>query len=109
MRIALSLLLLITLTGCIHPKVVSYEAVQGTARRHAEDTVYYCGTKEGYDYFFVESGDVFSLNQGKYYRVLTEDSPVKDRFYFTKDQSRWERSMGFHAPTGGRQIFVPAR
>src|SRR4051794_37507988 len=109
MRIALLLLLVASLTGCMNPKVVSYDTVQDTAHSHAGDTVYYCGTKEGFDYYFVESGDVFSLNQGKYYRVPTEGSPVKNRFYFTKDQSRWERAASFHAPTAKNEFVSPSR
>ena len=108
MRIIILLILAATFTGCMEPKVVSYDAMQANARKSIETTVYYCGTREGYDYFFVESDDVFSINQGKYYRVPTSQSPVKSRFYFTKDQSRWERSVGPRIPTGKPQIFVPS-
>jgi hypothetical protein len=109
MRIIILLILVATFSGCMNPKVVSYDAVQATARTGDGKTVYYCGTKEGYDYFFVESGNVFSIDQGTYYRVPTAESPVKSRFYFTKDQSLWERSVGPQLPTGKPQIFVPTR
>ena len=58
MRFALILLCLVWLTGCT--RTVSYQRLQQESTKHAgatfPDTTFYCGTKDGFDYFHIQPG-----------------------------------------------------
>jgi hypothetical protein len=76
------------LTGCT--RTVSYQQLQyeGTKRLGASfpDTTFYCGTKDGYDYFHIQPG---IGSGGSDYRVAVAGSPHTNRFEFTSDRSLW--------------------
>ena len=49
------------------------------------EVTYYCGSKEGFDYFVVRP----PLNADRRYRVAEEGSRITKRFPFTTDRTKW--------------------
>ena len=50
------------------------------------DATYYCGSKNGFDYFLIQH----KLGGSESYRVPETDMAVKSRFPFSKDPARWQ-------------------
>ena len=82
------------MTGCFGASSVSYgELRKASLAHHGDtypDTTYYCGTKEGCDYYYVKYG-ASGFNQGKKYRIATEESPQINRFEYTSDEDHWKQ------------------
>jgi hypothetical protein len=101
LTITLALLLFLLITGCGSPKAITYETLQQKAYAHHGDSfpdiTYYCGTKEGYDYFYIEYG-TSSINAGRLYRVETSNTPLTTRFPYTEDRDKWEKATLYTSP-----------
>ena len=91
-KIVALLALALWCNGCAGTKTVNYSQLWTASMAHYgdtyPDTTYYCGTQDGFDYFYVEYGAPH-YNPGKRYRILSEDSPIKKRFEWTKDRDQW--------------------
>jgi hypothetical protein len=64
------------------------EAAQPNLHNTIITTSDYCGSRDGFDYFVVRP----PMSREQKYRVLESDSPIRDRFAFTRDRSRWRRT-----------------
>ena len=96
----LSVLLLLA-TGCA-TNTISYGTLQQKAfekrNGHTPDVLYYCGTKENYDYFYVEYQASSPTREGREYRVNVEESPVPNRFAYTQDRTQWQQAGLYTRP-----------
>ncbi|MDB6123760.1 MAG: hypothetical protein JWQ71_2753 [Pedosphaera sp.] len=104
MRIVLFLLCaLLLVTGCA-TKTVNYPALQNAFAEHHSalyrDTTYYCGSKDDYDYFYIEYGMSDRFSQGQVYRVASSEIPLTNRFPFSKEKSNWKRTTLYESATG---------
>jgi hypothetical protein len=83
---------ILLLSGCAGTKTVSYQQLRSASLHHFDtfypDTTYYCGTEEGYDYFYIEYGQD-QWNEGRKYRILSSESPIQKRIERTKDRDEW--------------------
>jgi hypothetical protein len=83
--------------GCASPTITvqkeQIESLSQTQRSNsAPQVLYYCGTKDGFDYFKIEKVMMhLRSNTGKQYRVKQGDYAIKDRFPFTKERNSWQR------------------
>lgn len=100
MRAFFVLTLLVLLAGCSSTKTVGYRTLERQAmvnvRGFYPDTIYYCGTQENYDHFYIEHGASDTLTEGQSYRVPSSETAIKERFPFTKHRSAWKRMNMFN-------------
>jgi hypothetical protein len=91
-------------SGCA-TKTVSYQDLQNAFAEHHgalyRDTTYYCGSKEGYDYFYIEYGED-AINQGQRYRVASSESAVTTRFPYSKERNDWQPMTLYQSPAAAR-------
>jgi hypothetical protein len=94
---------LILVAGC---STVSYDTLkqkafeQGDSRHPA--TVYYCGTKAGCDYFYIEHADTDGARSGHEYRVRSKDSQVPNQFPYTRERTQWLKASLYTTSIFGR-------
>lgn len=94
MKLICSLILLLLLSGCASSPTVSRNQLENMAHAHDGFTfpsrAYYCGTKEGYDYFAIQGFGVDSRTDGvKIYRVRESENTIPTRFPLTLNRSEW--------------------
>ena len=69
---------------------------------------YYCGSKDGHDYFLVTP----PFRGSRRYRVIESDSPIKKRFTLTRDKTGWRFyepfSLQHTATTNVFDFILPA-
>jgi hypothetical protein len=94
-------MLLLLAAGC-SSNTVTYGKLQQKAfekkNGRTPDVLYYCGTKDNYDYFYVEYQASSTAHEGQEYRVNVEDSPVPNRFDYTQDRTRWQQAGLYTRP-----------
>jgi hypothetical protein len=95
------LLFLVLVVGCT-TNTVTYSKLQQKAfakkNGHTPDVLYYCGTKDNYDYFYVEYQASSTAREGQEYRVNVEESPVPNRFAYTQDRTQWQQAGLYTRP-----------
>ncbi len=87
---AIAFLIICSCTSSPRPaKTVTYSEVLVAAKPNLQNTLitsaYYCGSKDGFDYFVVYP----PLGREERYRVAEGESRVVARFPFTIDQEHW--------------------
>src|SRR4051794_33984644 len=95
-KILTGLAVVIVLTGgCLLYKpsrTVTWKEFAAAAQPNLHNTIIttsdYCGSRDGFDYFVVRPPG----SREQKYRVLESDSPIRDRFAFTQERSRWRRT-----------------
>src|SRR5436309_2230533 len=90
--------LVIASWGC--SSTVTHETLMRRAKRMDltswPDTTYYCGTRNGYDYFYIwHSMPTTSDGRGRTYRVPENESPLTNRFTYTEQRFQWRLYHGF--------------
>src|SRR4051812_37093974 len=79
------------IVGCVirRTHTVSYAEFVRAAEPNLHNTLvsvsYYCGSKDGFDYFVVRQ----PTGTEDRYRVPESDSKIAERFPYTKDRSKW--------------------
>jgi len=87
------IMLLIALfqSGCA--STVTRETLMRRATRHSltlyPDTTYYCGSRRGFDYFFIQPAGPTTFRRAHCLRVRESVDPMSDRFEFTRQRNRW--------------------
>jgi hypothetical protein len=56
---------------------------------------YYCGSKNGYDYFAIDQTGSTTWS-ARLMRVVENEGTVSRRFAYTQDSSNWRPFAGFH-------------
>jgi hypothetical protein len=78
------------LTGCTH--TVTWQKLQQESAKGQgntlQDMTFYCGSKNGYDYFHI-ARTIQSSFFDEDYRVVSSQSSVKTRFKYTTNQQQW--------------------
>ena len=74
----------------------------GLARRVARydltswpDFTYYCGSKSGYDYFFIKESGPGTVPRHRFYRVPESEGGVSNRFAYATDRRHWRVHHGW--------------
>jgi len=95
-RILLASLIPISILGCASVKTVTKQQLAQLAIRNAKtsfpESVYYCGSTEGYDYFVIVSAIDESpqrFKNGHRYRINSAEQSVSQQFQFTQDTTQW--------------------
>ena len=80
--------------GCA-TKTVDYQILQQKSAEHhgaaIRDITFYCGSKDGFDYFYVEYGSP-DFSEGHAYRALSSETPITKRFPYTKQHGEWRET-----------------
>jgi hypothetical protein len=92
--LASAIILALPAAGCA-TKTVDYQTLQQKSAEHhgaaIRDRTFYCGTKDGFDYFYVEYGSP-DFSEGRAYRALSSETPITDRFPYTKEHGGWRET-----------------
>jgi hypothetical protein len=83
------------------------DAAQPDLRNTLLSTTYYCGNKDGFDYFVVIPPQPWVKDRK--YRVLESDAIIHRRFGFTKERTRWVRLDAGFGTASEKPIFPTPR
>jgi hypothetical protein len=90
------LLIALAPSGCT--STVTREALLRKATRNSltlsPDTTYYCGSRGGYDYFYIQPSGPTTFRISRRLRVPERQNTVSNRFDYTTEQSRWRVVVG---------------
>jgi hypothetical protein len=106
------IMLLIALfqSGCA--STVTRETLMRRATRHSltlyPDTTYYCGSRRGFDYFFIQPAGPTTFRRAHCLRVRESVDPMSDRFEFTRQRNRWRVLVGLDLKPQKPQPNQPA-
>jgi hypothetical protein len=91
MKSSLLLMFVAFLCGCTSTHTLTRSQLESAAKAMDgftfPDRTYYCGTKDGYDYFVMQRSLGGSV---RWSRVPETDKAVTERFPFSKDKMRWQ-------------------
>ena len=78
-------------TAMVSSSTVSWRQFQQevTGIDHGDDWVWYCGTKDGYDYFRLEPSPLSPTASHHIYRVSVKSAPIVKRYQLTANSSNW--------------------
>jgi hypothetical protein len=108
--------LLLGLTGCV--QTMAWSQFEREARagdiNTLPDKTYYCGSRDGYDYFYIEYyGLSHLLSSGKLCRVSSAETGRTNTFPDSTDRTKWQSVHDITLPIEGvkienGQIVIPA-
>lgn len=103
------LLIALVPSGCT--STVSRETLMRKATRNSltlsPDTTYYCGSRSGFDYFYIQPSGPTTFRLARWLRVPERQNAVSKRFDYTTEQSRWRVVVGLD-PTRKDPETAPA-
>jgi hypothetical protein len=92
------LLFYLVVSGCSDTSTMSWPRLQAEVSKHPQDTISYCGSKKGYDFFHFEPQLPSGTKSARDYRVSSAQSPLAiPRHPFSTDQSTW---LSYEAAAG---------
>ena len=93
---AIILLIVFCHVGCT--SIVTRETLMRRATRHSltiwPDTTFYCGSKRGCDYFFIQPAGPTTFRRAHWLRVHESEDTVGDRFEYTTQRGQWRVFVG---------------
>jgi hypothetical protein len=76
----------------IAARTVSWEEFQREFTNHSDDAIWYCGTKDGYDWFRLQPGPLSRTSAQQTYRVASTNAPLTKRYPLSTTSSNWVSS-----------------